>query len=125
MIVMSKARKFHGTFYPASPTEYQAYFGKFVKGGFDSITIHKAQKDGSIKQGVTLRVGDEAEYDSYNLSYTGTITKITEKCVTIVAYPGSRMARTHRLDLNAFCWRNWDFDAAATAKRNSEEMMYL
>lgn len=125
MIVMSKARKWRGAIYPASPTEYQAYFGNKVPGGYDSITIHKAQKDGSIKQGVTLRVGDEAEYDSYNLSYTGTITKITEKAVTIVAYPGSRMARTHRLDLNAFCWRNFDFNAAATAKRNSEEMMYI
>lgn len=47
------------------------------------------------------------------------------KCVTIVAYPNSNMARTHRLSLNEFCWRNWDFDAAATAKRNSDEMMYL
>jgi hypothetical protein len=123
---MSKASKRHGVVYPASPTEYQAYFGKFVKGGYDSITIHKAQRDGTIKQGVTLKVGDIAEYDSYNLSYTGTITKITEKCVTIVAYPDHpRMSRAHRLDLNAFCWRNWDFDAAATAKRNSEEMMYL
>lgn len=120
---MSKARKNC----PAAPTEYQAYFGKFAKGdsSFDSITIHKAQRDGTIKQGVTLRVGDEAEYSSYNLSYTGQITKITEKTVTIVAYPGSRMARTHRLSLNEFCWRNFDFDAVATAKRNSEEMMYL
>ena len=125
MIVMSKARTRQGVVYPASPTEYQAYFGKFVKGGYDSITVHKAMRDGSIKQGVTLRLGDEAEYGSYNLSYTGTITKITEKCVTIVAYPGSNMARTHRLDLNEFCWRNWDFDAVATAKRNHEEMMYL
>jgi len=125
MIVMSKASKRHGTVYPASPTDYFVFFGNFVKGGYDSITIHKAQRDGSVKQGVTLRVGDEAEYDSYNLSYTGTITKITEKCVSIVAYPGSSNARTHRLDLNAFCWRNFDFNAAETARKNSEEMMYL
>jgi hypothetical protein len=125
MIVMSKGCKRHGVVYPASPTEYQAYFGKFVKGGYDSITMHKAQRDGSIKQGVTLRLGDEAEYDSYNLSYTGKITKITEKCVTIVAYPGSRNAKTHRLDLNAFCWRNWDFDAVDTARKNSDTMNYI
>ena len=125
MIVMTKARKFCGTVYPASPSEYQVYFGKFVKGGYESVTVHKAQRDGTIKQGVTLAVGDEAEYGSYNLSYTGTITKITEKCVTIVAYPNSSMSRPHRLSLNEFCWRNWDFDAVATAKRNNEEMMYI
>ena len=121
MIVMSKARKN----YPATPTEYQVYFGRFVKGGHNSITIHKAQKDGSIKQGSTFNVGDIAEYDSYNLRYTGIITKITEKCVTIVAYPGTSYAETHRLDLATFCWRNFNFDAAETQRRNSEEMMYL
>lgn len=121
MIVMSKASKRHGTVYPASPTEYQVYFGT----KYQSITIHKAMRDGSIKQGAKLCVGDEAEYGSYNLSYTGTITKITEKCVTIVAYPGSSMARPHRLSLEEFCWRNFDFDAVETARRNHEEMMYL
>ena len=119
--VMSKARKN----YPASPTKYFVACTGVSKAGYSGITVFEEGRDGVVKQGTTFALGDEAEYGSYNLSYTGTITKITEKCVTIVAYPNSNMSRTHRLSLNEFCWRNWDFDAVATAKRNNEEMMYL
>ncbi len=64
-------------------------------------------------------IGDVAEYDSYNLSYCGTIVAITEKTVSIREKHGSRV---RRLDLADFSQRNWDFDAEATAKRNSEWM---
>ena len=64
-------------------------------------------------------LGDFAEYHSYNLSYCGPIVAITEKTVTIREEHGSRV---HRLDLADFSRRNWDFDAEATAKRNSEWM---
>jgi hypothetical protein len=65
----------------------------------------------------TFRVGDEAEYDSYNLSYIGTIVAIGEKTVSIA--DGSK---TTRLDLYTFALRNWDFDAERARKRNSEWM---
>lgn len=62
-------------------------------------------------------IGDVAEYDSYNLSYCGTIVAITEKSVSIrEKYTTS----VHRLDLAAFSRRNWNFDAEETAKRNAE-----
>ena len=122
MIVMSKASKRHGVVYPSSPTEYQAYFGNFVKGGYDSITIHKAQRDGTIKQGVTLKVGDTCEQDSYNLSYHGTIIKITEKAIHVQKEYGGGVKR---MSLYEFCWRNFDFDAAESTRKNYEEMMYL
>ena len=73
-----------------------------------------------------FQVGDTAEYDSYNLSYTGEITKITEKTVTIMAYPDSpTMKRAHRLDIHQFAWRNYDFNREETARKNSEMMMTL
>jgi len=73
-----------------------------------------------------FQVGDTAEYDSFNLSYTGEITKITEKTVTIMAYPGNpTMERTHRLDIHQFAWRNYDFNKEETARKNSEMMMTL
>jgi hypothetical protein len=50
-----------------------------------------------------FRIGDWAEYDSYNLSYDGKICSIGEKSVTIEAYPGSKCAEKHRLDLWSFC----------------------
>lgn len=40
---------------------------------------------------ITFIIGDIAEYDSYNLSYTGVITKISNKTVWIVSYKGSRI----------------------------------
>ena len=73
----------------------------------------------------TFVLGDEAEYHSYNLSYTGTITKISDKAVTIVAYKGSTCEKVHRLDWSSFCWRNYKFDAAKTAAENSETMNYI
>lgn len=63
----------------------------------------------------TFKIGDTVEYDSYNLSYTGKISAIGLKTVTVVAYEHE----THRLDLNTFCWRNWDFDLEEIQKRNS------
>ena len=79
--------------------------------------------DGYSKE---FKVGDTAEYDSFNLSYTGEIAKITEKTVTIMAYPGNpTMERTHRLDIHQFAWRNYDFNKEETARKNSEMMMTL
>jgi hypothetical protein len=112
--VMTKQTKRFGKVNASVATDYQVAVEK------NKITVVRDGHGGRI-----FRVGDTAEYDSYNLSYTGVITKITNKCVSIQAYPGSNMARTHRLDLHTFSWRNWNFDAAETARRNHEEMMYL
>lgn len=72
-----------------------------------------------------FNLGDEAEYGSYNLIYTGPITKITDKMVQITAYPNSRNEKKHNLDLSTFCWRNERFDAEKVAKHNMEEMYYI
>jgi hypothetical protein len=52
----------------------------------------------------TYKMGDTVEYGSWNLPYTGQIVAIGEKTVAI-----KESRTTHRLDLNEFCWRNWDF----------------
>ena len=90
--VMTKAHKRFGQVYPSQSTKYE------VDQNGKKITIW----DDGV-EGRTFQLGDEAEVDSYNLSYTGTITKITDKAVTIVQYPNSHQPRTHRLDLNTFC----------------------
>lgn len=64
----------------------------------------------------TFNIGDSAEYDSYNLSYVGTIKSITHKTVTIIERDGT----THRLNLRQFCWRNYDFNLDETLKSNQE-----
>lgn len=113
--VFSPARKFHGKDIPAEPTDYAV---EIVPG--KSISIYK--------KGVlctSFGVGDPAEYDSFNLSYTGPITKITDKCISITKYPDTPNACTKMLKLYEFCWRNHDFDAAVVAAKNAETSMHI
>lgn len=67
----------------------------------------------------TFKVGDKAERDSYNLVYTGEITQIGLKTVTI---KDDSLSTTSRLTLEGFVNRNWDFDLERIAKRNGEWM---
>lgn len=72
---------------------------------------------------ITFKIGDRAEYDSYNLDYCGNIVSIGEKTVTIDT--SGTGERTKRLDLWHFAWRNWDYDAAKIDAHNAEERMYI
>jgi hypothetical protein len=69
-----------------------------------------------------FRVGDCAEYDSYNLSYYGTITKISAKTITIKE---KYVTKSHRLKFGEFCWRNHNFDLQDTIMKNSDTMQYI
>jgi hypothetical protein len=63
-----------------------------------------------------FEVGDECEYDSFNLSYTGPILAIGKKTVTVEStFKGKK-----RLKAEEFGWRNWNFNAGETARRNAE-----
>jgi hypothetical protein len=112
---MTKAKTRFGTVYPAEQTSYSAIIIPRKE-----ITLFK-----SGVKGVTFKMGDVAEYDSYNLTYLGTITGITDKCVTITAYIGTRNAKVHRLSLDSFCWRNWGFDLVKIQAQNEDTMMYI
>jgi hypothetical protein len=66
---------------------------------------------------ITFRMGDTAEYDSYNLKYLGAIQGITDKGVLIKPrYSNSNK----RLDLYTFCWRNYNFDLERITAENTE-----
>tara|TARA_R110000824_G_scaffold95253_16_gene229163 strand:- start:67 stop:423 length:357 start_codon:yes stop_codon:yes gene_type:complete len=69
-----------------------------------------------------FKIGDEAEYDSFNLKYTGKITSIGAKTVTID--PGHGDSK-RRLRLPEFHRRNWKFDSDAIEARNAEIGMHL
>jgi hypothetical protein len=62
----------------------------------------------------SFNLGDKAEYDSYNLSYYGTITKISPKQVWIEDH-----GTTRRLKIEDFCWRNYRFNLKQTIESNS------
>lgn len=68
----------------------------------------------------TFKLGDVAEYDSYNLSYLGVIAAIGERTVTLEAH-----GRRHRLSIFDFSWRNRHLDLEATAKRNLDTMQCI
>lgn len=65
-------------------------------------------------------VGDEAEYDSYNLRYTGRIVSITRAGVNFTTSEGRK-----RLSWVNFIRRNWDFDAKRVAMENDSERMCI
>lgn len=109
--VQTKARKH----YPSTQTKYTVEL--------DRNNYIKIFVDGELKK--FFDMGSEAEYGSYNLIYTGVITKITDKMVQITAYPGSRNERRHNLSLSEFCWRNERFDPVKVAAHNHNEMYYI
>src|SRR6478735_721998 len=57
---------------------------------------------------IEFKIGDSAEYDSFNFAYVGTIVAIGEKTVTIQDH-----GKNHVLDLYTFNWRNHGFDIEA------------
>lgn len=65
---------------------------------------------------ITFKIGDKAEYDSYNLHYIGVIEGIGEKRVRIRDDSG----RVHQLEIADFSWRNRGFDMAKLEKANAE-----
>lgn len=113
--VMTKARTRGGVKFPAEETRFAISFNDD-----DSITIYRDRM-----QKTTFRVGDTAEYDSYNLKYIGEITKITKKAITIVSYKGTMGEQVHRLSLNEFCWRNDDFDLEKVRAENADTMQCI
>lgn len=82
----------------------------------DSLTIKRLFVNGAESREKTFNQGDSAEYDSYNLSYYGIISKITAKTVTIVDSDGCN----HRLSHLNFAWRNYNFDLESIKSKNHE-----
>lgn len=109
--VMTKARKRFGQAYPSQPTTYNA---EIVPG--ESIRIWGLYSGREFDK--TFKMGDVAVYGSYNLIYTGTIESIGANSVGIREYPGDTSLT--RLDLNTFCWRNFDFDQERINAHNLE-----
>lgn len=94
----------------------------------ESIRIYGTYKNhvkGPQEFDKTFKIGDRAEYDSWNLKYTGEIVAIGEKTVTIDTYPGSNNSERKRLDLHTFSWRNWNYNSGKIAEHNSNEMYYI
>jgi len=71
---------------------------------------------------VTFKIADAAEYNSYNTSFIGIITAISDKVVTIRPRGDNNVVR---LKMNNFCSRNWDFNFAKKVAENNEISMTI
>jgi hypothetical protein len=81
------------------------------------IEVHTHDRSGFLLNVSAFAVGDEAEYDSFNLKYTAPIAAITAK--SVVFDLGNR-GRRRRLSLRSFASRNANFDRAAVAEYNAK-----
>ena len=69
-----------------------------------------------------FQVGDVVEYDSYNLTYTAPITKITKKSVFVqVGWKSSANRYPHF----EFIEMNWDLNLAEIRERNARISMTI
>lgn len=120
--VKRKPRTWRGTFYP-SPENDQGNYNAKIKPGVE-IRIFGHNKNhvkGPQNFNRTFKIGDMAEYDSFNMKYNGKIVGIGAKTVSIL----NSSKRKVMLDLYVFIDRNWDFDFEKSEKHNSEEMQYI
>lgn len=70
---------------------------------------------------ITFNVGDTCVTDSYNFVYTGTITAITAKTVTV----RDEFGRTKRMDIAYFNGFNAHYNWDRIAERNLDTMMHI
>lgn len=68
----------------------------------------------------TFRIGDRAVYGAYNLTYTGQITSIGKKLVTI-----KDDSETKRHTFERFAFWNWNRDFDAVDRNNADTLMHI
>ena len=112
-----------GVMYGGKATQYQAEIvpGKSIRIVTDQMTGYDG-KPIYTHFDKTFKVGDTAEYDSYNLSYFDRIEKITETQVWIHDHTYNK---TKRLSIWEFAWRNYDFNLAKKKRDNSDDLQYI
>jgi hypothetical protein len=115
--IVAKGRTFRGHKYPDQDSGVVAHIER-------NQSIHMVGRYNNQNVDITFKLGDTAEYGSYNLHYLGTIEKITDKGVTILPRY-ERNGKTKRLSLNEFMWRNHNFNLAEIEARNAETSMCI
>jgi hypothetical protein len=109
--------KCHGT----TPTNTQGTYNADILPGhsiriFGTMTNHVR---GPQEFDQVFKIGDAAVYGSFNLIYTGKITAIGPKTVTVKHYEHS--SEVTMLQVYGFIDQNWDYNAEKIAKHNSTE----
>lgn len=98
------------------------YGVKQVSKGYNKETCKWETEDKMFSK--TFKVGDLAEYDSYNYSYVGKIKQITDKTVTIIKDYRNGQSETKRLKIRDFAWRNYNFDLERINQERHDHLHY-
>jgi hypothetical protein len=117
--IQGRSRKSHGTTYEGPVSKGQN--ADIIKG--ESIRLFGTETNhvnGPVTYERTFKVGDTAVHGSYNLVYTGTITAIGAKTVSI-----DDNGLTKRLDLYSFNFYNKMLDLDDVKRRNDDTMMCI
>lgn len=120
--VVEKTRTYRGVTTPARDTEFLIVIAPHKQ----SITVYREDQEGQVTDIRTFHVGDAASWGAYNITYIGTITKISDKVVSITQSRRTIMGenvKIHRLSMYEFCWRNYRFNEERARRENSIEMM--
>lgn len=119
--VFSIERHRLGTTFPAIETDYQV---EIVPGESIRVVTDKDHWVGreiiKVHFDKIFRIGDNAEYGGYNLTYFGMITKITDKQVWI-----AKGGKTYRFPIHDFCNKNYDFDLDKVTAANAADMQCI
>jgi len=73
----------------------------------------------------TFKLGDQAVYGSYNLTYVGVITGVSAARITVTEGHGGRNPRNHCLSIYEFNWRNRHFDLQDIQEQNARMMQSI
>lgn len=103
---------------------FRGSYNLFITLG-EKVEIHTHRENGELVNVRVFRLGDFAEYDSFNLSSTAKITGITAKNVIFDVSYNPNEPKVKRLKMENFAWRNHNFDIEATRERNAITSMSI
>ena len=116
--VMTRATKRGGVMRPSEPVPNS--YALVVPGKSITLIGIRELVTGATPYVKVFKLGDVAEYDSYNMSFYGPIESIGAKTVTI-----SDDRKRARLDIETFAWRNSRFNLEKARARNIDVMMNM
>ena len=89
------------------------------------IEIHTHDEKSRITGVKIFWVGDEVEYDSFNLRYSAPIKNITANNVIIDLKDRCAKGNTKRMSFSEFAQRNYDFDLHELNRYNDAVSIHL
>ena len=85
---------------------HRGSYNLFITPG-EKVEIHSHRENGELINVKVFRPGDVAKYDSYDSAPISSIT--TKNVIFDIGYETSQHAKSKRLKMESFAWRNHNF----------------